>query len=434
VKRETGNLVREALYGVMPVLELRGNDELARVGGDLDFMVPPGKAVAACAAMAQAARVHGWRVVAFRNIGYLAQVVLADTRGGTTSAAIKLDFFDGLRWYGIGRDVAAEHLFSWLGEHPDDALRLAGAAGFFQKILIVGQLATRDLARVSATGADAAFIARLAAQIALPIDEADVGAGGVTGLAKWRLRAATCGVAGVFAIAPWFARAAWAHLRFKLGVGTHAGMVIAVSGMDGSGKSTVVQHLLEAFSSAGGPQPRVVHLLPAWIPMPHQLLRRKRTVASYTQPYAEPPVASSLGAKARLLYYVAAFTLARLSVSVAAWRGRMVVMDRSAIDFLADPSRARIPVAKLPDWLKRWLAPPELLAYLDVTPEIAVARKNELSLIKAQALRAAYLELCNVLDVRRINADTAPDAVFAELLAHIGAVCTRNIARAGAAT
>jgi thymidylate kinase len=430
MKREVSTLISEVLSGEMPVLALRGADEFAREGGDLDFMVPPGKSVAACGVVAKAAHKNGWFLAGYRNIGYLAQIVLIRPVPGGSDDAIKVDFFDGLRWYGVGTDVAGSRIFESLVSYQEQAAKLAGAAGFFQKILIVGRESERDWARVVAAGADIAYLTKIARELGLPLTHTQIEARGVLGFAKWRLRASSGGVSGPFSALIWFFRTAVAHFKFKLGAGTGMGLVLGISGLDGSGKSTLVDRLMAAYRKAGGEQPKLVHLLPYWIPLPHQILRRRKTQANYTSPYSEPPVSSWLNGGLRLSYYLTAFSLARASLWIGMKRGRLIILDRSFLDFSSDLTRARIPALRLPSWVLRMLRPAASLFYLDASPETAVARKGELTLAKASSLRTSYLNTCDTVRATLLDGNDAPDAVFKELLAHISMEYLRRIERA----
>lgn len=418
MKIELDALVTRALFGVMPVLPLRGTDAFAREGGDLDYMVPTRHALAACRQVAVTAMEEGWFLAGFRDIGYLAQIVLIRPNA-SVDYALKIDFFDGFRWYGVGQDVAGYRLFESPIHHQLDAAKLAGAACFFQKILMVGRESERDWARVSATGADAPYLAETARSLRLPVSHSQIESRGVTGLGKWRLRAASGGATGPLSTLAWLPKAAWAHLKFKSGLATKAGLILGVSGLDGSGKSTLVDRLVANIRKAGGEQPKIVHLLPDWIPLPHQLLRRNKTQANYTRPYAEPPVTSRLNGLMRLAFYLCAFTLARLSLSLSAKRGRLIIMDRSLLDFASDLTRARIPAYRLPGWLLRTLMPSGRLFYLDASPDNVVARKGELSLEKATSLQASYRETCKIVGANLLNGDNVADAVFTELLGHL---------------
>lgn len=419
MKLEVTELVKRSLAGVIPVLGLRGADTHAREGGDLDFIVPPGHAVAACEVVAKAALAEGWFLLGFRDIGYLAQIVLIRPAANDADNALKIDFFDGLRWYGVGTDVAGHRLFAQLLPSQPDEEKLAGAAGFFQKILIVGRESERDWARVAATGADANYLAETAQSLCLPVNRNHIQERGVTGLGKWRLRAASGGATGVISGIFWLLRVTAAHFKFQSGLGTKAGLILGVSGLDGSGKSTLVDRFIAGIRKAGGEPPQIVHLLPAWIPLPHQLFRRRKTQSNYTRPYAEPPVSSRLNGWLRLSFYLCAFMLARLTLWLEMKRGRLIVMDRSFLDFASDLTRSRIPAARLPGWLLRTLIPKGQLFFLDASPDVVVARKGELTLEKAHSLQASYRETCNCVGATLLGGDRTADEVFKELLDHL---------------
>lgn len=427
MKQEVSRLVEDCLADLLPVLALRGADSLAREGGDLDFIVPSGTAVTACRAVAAAAMLHGWFVSGYRNIGYLAQIILV--RPGSTGIddAIKLDFFNGLHWYGVGRDMCGERLFKELLPAQQRAERLAGAVSFFQKLLVVGQCTSRDWRRVLASGADVRYLQECASALGLPITLAQTETHGVRGLAKWRLRAASGGAVDPVTAVLWFCRCSVAHLRLKLTAGSGMGLVLGISGLDGSGKSTLLARLMGVYQTAGGEQPELMHLLPSWIPLPHQLFRRARSKASYTRPYSEPPVASKLNGALRLSYYLVAFGLARYWLWWGRERERLILLDRSFLDFVSDLPRARIPAQRLPAALIRMLMPKGQLFFLNASPESAVARKGELTLEKARSLQKNYLDTCDAVGAILLDGDRRPDAVFVELLGHISGVYLARI-------
>lgn len=203
-------------------------------------------------------------------------------------------------------------------------------------------------------------------------------------------------------------------LKFKLV--KESGLVLGISGLDGSGKSTLVDRFIDAHRKTGSAEPLVVHLLPSWIPLPHKIVRRSKTENNYTRPYSEPPVSSRLNGLVRISYYLCAFTLARFSLWFGAKRGQLIVLDRSFFDFASDLTRARIPAYRLPTFLLRALMPSGMLIYLDASPENVVARKGELSLDKAKMLQERYRATCKVVNAKVLNGDSPPDIVFMELL------------------
>jgi len=187
----------------MPVIALRGTDKLSRKGGDLDFMVPPKKAVNEKNIIDKVAQGKGWFIAGFNDIGYLAQILLIRPVPNGVDDAIKIDFFDGLRWYGVGSKLVDRRLFELLVPKHNGDPRLAGAVGFFQKVLSVGRISERDWLRVEAAGADEGFLAETAKALGLPITYQQIQAHGVSGLSKWRLRTASGGAVNTVSVISW---------------------------------------------------------------------------------------------------------------------------------------------------------------------------------------------------------------------------------------
>ncbi|NCC04911.1 MAG: hypothetical protein EOM37_12925 [Proteobacteria bacterium] len=423
MKEEIAALTRQALRDDVPFLELRGRDGLARAGGDIDLLVPYGCSQQACLLVTEEARKAGWLVMGFRSIGYLAQILLV--KPGCEDTAVKVDFFSGFAWYGVGPDAISQRFFGLVRTAERKAAeleRLAAAANFIQKCLIVGRLSERDWLRVQAGGASPQSLLEICRALNLPISREDIEGKGVSGFRKWRLRAASAGICSPLQIVPWFFRVSIAHLIFKLGIGTGAGLSIGLSGLDGSGKSTQMERLFACFKKAGGNQPRLVHLLPEWIPMPHKLVRRRKTEQNYLTPYAEPPVKSRLNGALRLSYYLLAFGIAKVWMRLATLRGQVTVLDRSFVDFSTDLTRSRIPPFRLPGWLIRFCTPKGIILYLDASPETVVVRKGELGIEKAAVLRDRYLRVIEDIKGRVIDAEGLPEEVFRRVLDELDAV------------
>lgn len=425
MKQKLITLTQQALVDKIPFLVLRGGDALSRPEGDIDILVPSGQAVQACYLLATVARQAGWFLLSFRNIGYLASIVLIKPDESGNDTAIKIDFFSGLEWYGVGTGVVSTRFFTQV--LPEVLLEkteatLAAAVNFFQKCMIVGRLSPRDWDRVAAGGADSDFLLKTAEVLHLPLQADDVAAQGLSGLGKWRMRAASSGVSRLADWPMWLCRVVYAHLRFKLAIGFSSGYIFGLSGLDGSGKSTQMDRLLAAYKRSGMAMPRLIHLLPKWIPMPHQLIRRKKTTNNYTRPYVEAPVTSHWNGALRLAYYLTAFAVAKAGMQFAAYRDTVLVMDRSFADFAADMTRARIPAYPLPDWLLRFCAPSGCLVYLDINAATAVQRKNELTLEKAEKLKGRYLNVFTRIRGQIISGEGSPTEVFTRILERIDVI------------
>lgn len=416
----------KALEMVMPLLVLHDGDTMMRPEEtSIDILVPSGQAVQACYLLAIAARQEGWFLLSFRNIGYVASIVLVKPVESGDDVAIKVDFVSGLEWYGVGSGVVSARFFAKAlpeAVAADKLSALAAAVSFLQKSMAYGYLSHRDWARIEAGGADSDFLLKTAEVLHLPLRDADVAAQGLSDLRKWLMRAASSDVSSIASWPLWLCHAIYAHLRFKLAIGFSSGHIFGLSGLDGSGKSTQMDRLLAVYKKSGMTMPRLVHLLPSWIPMPHQLIRRKKTTNNYTRPYAEAPVTSHWNGALRLAYYLIAFAVAKAAIQVAAYRGTVFIMDRSFADLAADMTRARIPAYPLPDWLFRFCAPRGCLIYLDTDAITVVQRKNELTLEKATELREHYLDVFTRIRGQIISGEGSSTEVFTRILEQIDVI------------
>lgn len=159
---------------------------------------------------------------------------------------------------------------------------------------------------------------------------------------------------------------------------------ICVLGMDGAGKGTVIQALLRRVGSRIKEQ-EVIHLKP-------KVRRPSREVpGTCAEPHAAPP-RTKVFSVLKLLWWVALYRWHR------SFHGHknstLIIWDRYIYDILVDPRRYRV---ALPHWLLGMiarLAPvPDSIVVLDVTPDIAFNRKQEVALADLVTIRQGYLEL-----------------------------------------
>lgn len=156
------------------------------------------------------------------------------------------------------------------------------------------------------------------------------------------------------------------------------GLVVAVCGPDGCGKSTLSAALVQdpghAFASA-----RVIHWRPGVLPRLGALAGRP--APDGVEPHAALPYGRAVSV-ARLLYYWLDF-LAGSPLRTRRLRraGGLVVLERGYWDMAVDPVRYRLEVAsRLVEGLGRCLQEPDLtVVLLGDAPAIA-ARKNELAI------------------------------------------------------
>ncbi len=161
------------------------------------------------------------------------------------------------------------------------------------------------------------------------------------------------------------------------------GIIIAILGTDGSGKSTIISAIEPVLDAATHGAFTVKHLRPGWLPPLARLKGIKpHGQGPVTDPHGARP-SSSLVSLFRLAYLLTDYLVGYwIKVRPRIARSPAVVLfDRYAFDLEMDPRRFRI---RLP---RRWLrlagrlAPkPDLIFCLDGDPEEIASRKGELPL------------------------------------------------------
>ncbi|MBL8327786.1 MAG: hypothetical protein JNJ71_02970 [Rubrivivax sp.] len=169
------------------------------------------------------------------------------------------------------------------------------------------------------------------------------------------------------------------------------GLVVAVLGPDGSGKSTVLDHL-ERELAQGFRRVARFHLRP-------RFGRQDRSPVAVTDPHAQAPRGTGANL-AKCLYFVADYWQGWLrAVLPTKLRSGLVLFDRYFHDMLVDHRRYRLPQAFAPARWASWLIPqPDLWLILQADAETLVARKGEITLQSARELLGRYGQLAHSLD------------------------------------
>lgn len=167
------------------------------------------------------------------------------------------------------------------------------------------------------------------------------------------------------------------------------GLVVAVLGPDGSGKTTVIEHIETELAPAFRKVKRY-HLRPHF--------NKQGSSTAVTNPHASPPRNSFAGFAKMVLFVVDYWWGYIRRIYPSKVRSTLVIFDRHFYDMLVDPSRYRLPK-------HFWLTPifaklipkPDIWLVLNATPELLVSRKGELDLASAQHLCAAYADMAQQL-------------------------------------
>ena len=169
------------------------------------------------------------------------------------------------------------------------------------------------------------------------------------------------------------------------------GLTVAVLGPDGSGKSSLLRRL----ASDLGPAFRRVETVHF---RPRLGAGGGDGAGEAPVPHGAPPRGSAASA-AKLGYYLADHWLGHaVRLLPARLRSTLVLFDRHLADLLVDPRRYRYGGPALLARIAAQGAPqPDLWLILDVPPEVALRRKQELSWSEVERQRQAYRALAATL-------------------------------------
>lgn len=165
------------------------------------------------------------------------------------------------------------------------------------------------------------------------------------------------------------------------------GIVVAICGPDGSGKSTVHERLAELLAPSFSPaKSRHYH----WKP-PFLTTSRRARRGSAPNPHSQP-TRSRLASLAYFgFHWIEFFAGSHLAFRWVPFRGGMVVIDRFYYDFFVDQARYRLNVPM--PFVNAAMVPlkhPDIAVLFDAPPEVLFARKQELNLAELQRQRLAF--------------------------------------------
>jgi thymidylate kinase len=165
-----------------------------------------------------------------------------------------------------------------------------------------------------------------------------------------------------------------------------SGLLVAIMGPDGAGKSTLIAGLDRILGSAFR-HTDSFHLRPA-------ILKSRGDGPPVTDPHGMPPRSTSASV-AKVAFYAAEYVLGyALRLKPALGHTTLIFADRYFDDLMIDPRRYRYGgPASLLRLTRRIIPKPDLWLFLDVPEEQLLGRKSEVSLEEARRQRAAYREL-----------------------------------------
>lgn len=373
-------------------------------GSDVDILIHPadeGRAHAATLLAIEQA--GGVPIGCSRTVGFFKIFALGQVPQSAPAQwwGLCLDFNEGLYFSGLR---LLDESLPWPVQHhrgiPVLADGLAGVLGVLKEVLNNGIFPQRYALAARSAAADdwpqiaallapmgAPALAQLRALLLAPLPPARLGGECA------RLRQAFFQHAAA-RDGRW--RARWQRLVYQQSklrrYARPSGLVLAVLGVDGAGKSTLINAILPALNAATHNAVTVRHLRPTVLP-PLARLKGKKTqpTGPVLEPHGAPP-SGTLGSVLRLAYLSADYVLGYWlwTRPKIAKLPAVVIFDRYAYDMALDPRRFRIALpARVVGWFAALAPKPDLIICLHGDAETIAARKGELPLAETQRQVAA---------------------------------------------
>jgi len=190
------------------------------------------------------------------------------------------------------------------------------------------------------------------------------------------------------------------------------GMIVTFSGVDGAGKSTVIEQTKHAIEKRLRQRVVVLRHRPSLLPIlsAWQYGRQEAEQRSASRLPRQGTNTSRASSLLRFAYYFLDYLLGQFYVQMKyVWRGYIVLYDRYYFDFINDSRRSNVQLPSgLAAGLYRFLLKPELNVFLYAPAEDILRRKQELDPVTITELTRQYIGLFDQLQKKYPSSDYIP--------------------------
>ncbi|MEO0778454.1 MAG: hypothetical protein AAF146_17940 [Bacteroidota bacterium] len=190
-----------------------------------------------------------------------------------------------------------------------------------------------------------------------------------------------------------------------VGFGQNRGMSISFSGVDGAGKSTIIEAVRATLQRKYRRKVVVLRHRPSLIPIlsAYRYGKRAAEQRAATRLPRQGQNRSGWSSALRFGYYYADYLLGQFYIFFRYHlRSYIVLYDRYYFDFIVDGRRSNLQLDdRLPRFLYRFIHKPQLNFFLYARPEVIRARKQELPREDIQQLTDRYRQLFDQLGQER---------------------------------
>lgn len=401
---------------------------------DIDIVVLPEDLGAAVRVVLDLAREFGLSLANYYQDERLTQFALVRRLGPNVLVDIKIDYFTSSQVFGIELLSAREMLrnLRWHNGIPvvSELVQLLDKWLFHLAVgqplhpkydARFGQIARR--ARPHLLETLAPFVGKDEAERLLAALESDGGSNiePLNAYARLRMLARMWSRQGGFGL-PLMARFIVERLRNHM---RPHGAFLSVSGPDGSGKTTVIKLVLAQLRQIYGVDAvEYHHFRPTILPRIAEVAKAAKAVGKVDVDYARPHRSAPsgfFGSLARLTWYGLDYFGGYFRMIRPALVDRKVVLfDRYYYDMICDPGRSRVRLpALILRAVGRLLPLPAFAFFIRVNPEVAHARKQELTEEQIRALNLRYDDLARRGWLIAVDNDVAPEQAAAAIVDHV---------------